>query len=311
MADAINLIFKLDGKDLEKGLSAPDVSSILNSLNNLVQESSKTLNPIGPSIDIKVKPFQEGSFVFDLVLGFLQTAQATISPTGSEGIKQLIETLKLVGIIAGEEMDVLSLLKKLKGKPKKVVESQGGNFNYLSQDDETIEVKGDVHNLLQNPNITNNISNTYYLPFNDENVEKINGYIKDDEENTRTEVKQEEAQNIDKFTSPEIKPIEPRTIEQDLIVLLHPKRVDIEGDGSKWSFREAGGDVIQASIKDKIFLENIALGKIRLTQSDTLEVKLHKTQKINENGSESMTNDILEVLDYSKGVEGSGQSSFL
>jgi hypothetical protein len=312
MTESINLVFKIDGRDLEKGLSVLEVSSILNSFNQLMQESSKTLNPAGPDIQIKVKPFIEGSFGIDFILGFLQTAQATISPLGPEGIAQIIETLKLIGVIAGEDMSLLALIKKLKGSPKKVIEAQGGKYNYISQGDESFEVNGGVHLLIQNPVINTTINNTYVEPFKDENVEKINSYIKDEEEKTNSEVNAEEAESIAKFTTPpSATPVEPRIIEQEIVILIHPKRVDMEGDGKKWTFREVGGEILIATIRHKSFLEEVAQGKIRLNQSDTLEVKLHKTQKINEDRSEITSNEILEVIKYTKGPDNLGQTSFL
>jgi hypothetical protein len=315
MAEKINLIYQLDGKNLDQGLDVNKVINLLVSMDQLIQESNKILNPASPDIEIKIKPLKKGSYIFDIVLDFMQTSQATISPLGSEGLRQIFETLKTIGIISGESFSVIKLLKSLKGGPKNIIESQDGNYNYISENNSQFSVNGDVHNLIQNPTIQTTINNAFTCPFNDTRVNKIESYIKDQEEETKNVVTQKEAKEIIKFVPPEPHSIEPTSLEERISLIIHPKRADVEGDGKKWSFREAGGNIFSANVKDENFLEDVRSGKIRLSQSDILEVTLLKKQTVTEDNNIKTTNDILKVNKYHKKKnqkpKGPKQSSFL
>ena len=94
MAEKINLIFKLDGENIDKGIDAFELAQLLTSMGGLIRQSHKALNPSGPDIDIRIKPFEKSSFLLDFLLEFSQVAPIVLGALGPEGVKKIIETLK-------------------------------------------------------------------------------------------------------------------------------------------------------------------------------------------------------------------------
>lgn len=310
MPDKINFIFKLDGKNLEEGLNAFDLAQLLTSAGNLIQESFKTLYPDSPEIVVRVKPFKKGSFLIDFLLQLSEMTPIILGAIGPEGIKQISKTLENIGFISGKAISLLKLIEKLNGKPKSIIPQKNGNYNYINKEGEQIVVNGDVNTLMQNPTIHIEIKNTISRPFKEPSVEKIGTFIAGQEKETKIETNRENAEKIQNF-SPQTENEEEKTLESESVILLHPKRMDLEGDGKKWSFREPGGNVIVASIKDKGFLEDILNEKIRLGHNDILKVRLLKRQQVSPEGEGSTTNEIIEVIKYTKGSNPHEQSSFL
>ena len=310
MSDKINFIFKLDGKNLEEGLDAFELAQLLTSTGSLIEESFKTLYPDSPEIVVRVKPFKKGSFLIDYLLQLSEIAPIILGAIGPEGIKQILKTLENIGFISSKATSLLKLIEKLNGKPKSIIHQKDGNYNYTNKEGEQIVVNGNVHTLMQNPTIQNEIKNTISCPFKEPKVKRIDTFIAGKKKETQIEINRENAEKIKNF-DPQDESTEEKVLESESIILLHPKRTDLEGDGKKWTFREPGGNVIVASIKDKGFLEDISNEKIRLGHNDILKVRLSKKQQISEEGKGSTTNEIIEVIKYTKDTNPHEQSSFL
>jgi len=279
-------------------------------MSDLINESYKALHPSGPDIEIRIKPFEKSSFLFDFLLEFSKVAPIILVSLGPDAINKIMETLRHLGFIYDEGVSLLKLMKTLGGEPKSVIDQGDGNFNYISENGDQTIVNGNVHTLIQNPIIKNEIKNTVSYPFKDSRVEKIDSYIKNQKEKTKIEISRDDAGKLKTFDSQETD-LDEKPLESESEILLHPKRADLEGDGKKWSFREPGGAVIVASIKDKNFLEDVANGKIALGHNDLLKVRLLKKQQVVTGKGGTTTNEILRVIKYTKGANRPEQTSFL
>jgi hypothetical protein len=309
-----NFIYELGGDVGE--IDVFELAPTLLSLGQLVQEANRTLYPEGQEIAVNVKPFKQGSFIVDVVLFFpshLQQLLDLIQHTSPEQVKHLLESLGIIGTAAGAAtVSVLGVIKKLKGRVDKVEELKPGEFRY-SSDNNSVTVGQDVHNLIQNSTITQNIVNVYSKPLEKENVDRIDSYLEGEKEQTKVEVTKDDAPAIKEFadTVGRLLPAEQgeEIVKENVTTMfLNPKRGAFEGDGMQWSFHK-GSDVITATIKDPVFLNQVASGEIRPNHHDLMEVQIVEKQRVIGTEVKAPVYEIPKVIKYTVG--GPAQQSLL
>ena len=176
----LNFVYKLDGdvKEVDIFKLAPTLLA----LGELIQDSNKELNPVGRQIAVNVKPFREGSFIVDLTIFSGTNLQHVIDFLTPHSLEQLKTLLEIIGLIATGTVTAtygaVKAIKKLGGRPKSVEEIKPGEFRYTAVDDNSFTVTGQVHQLLSNSSITNNIYKIYGGPLQDiPSVEDVATYI--------------------------------------------------------------------------------------------------------------------------------------
>lgn len=311
MSKKMDLIYRLEGPDIEKGIDVFELAPMLLSIGELIKESNKTLNPEGKEIAINVKPFDKGSFIVDILLFSqtnLQQLLEFIQDTSAEDIENLKEALRVLGIIAGGLVPytLIKLIKFLKGKTPIKIEKIGPNeFRFFSNDTNSVTVNLKVNKLYLNPKIQQNIYKVYGVPFEKEGIDKIESYLPEDIENTKVEIEKKEFPYFKTYANSEILGVS-EIVENTSIVFLNPKRGSYEGERTSWSFRKGNNreDIIRVTnIRDEGFLSQIKEGEIRLHHGDLLKVELLEKQKIVGQIVQSITYEILKVLEYKKAPE--------
>ena len=302
--DRVNFIYKLSGAPQEIDVFA--LAPTLLALGQLIQEGNRTLYPEGQQIAVNVRPFKEGSFVVDIVLFPGIDPHSLWSTVHAANETQILGVLTTLGLIsttidkvtkAGSS--VLEVIRRLRGKPKEINQLAPGEFRY-SSDTHSTSVSGNVHQLFQNPIITNNIYQIYGKPLERENVEDIESYLADDE-TTKVVVTKADAPALKEFAAPGPSHSEQEKDDTRIIsgVYLNPRRGAYSGDGKQWSFHR-GKNTITANVKDESFLRMVQSGEIRPHYTDLMTVTLAEKQKVT--GTKvSVTYEILSVDDYEFG----------
>jgi hypothetical protein len=290
----IDFVYELCG-DL-KDVNVFELAPTLSSLGTLFQEASRTLFPDGAPVETRVRPFRKGSFLVDLGVGTIPEAAGLLAALGPTGLHQLVEVLTDLGFLWSKGKNgVLKVMEVLGKKPTKVEKLPKGRYRYKTEDT-SIDVDGNVHNLLQNPTININIYDSLAKP-----VER--GTAK--EVKVRQRGSRRQPVKITKTKVPAIKEFasgplpgtqEERTVENETVVFLNPARGPFYADGHQWGFRN-GNQTIPATIKDKNFLEKYGRGDYRLNHADLLKVRLKEKQKIVGTEVKSTSYEILEVLE--------------
>jgi hypothetical protein len=273
----VNFVYKLDGDVRE--VDVFKLAPTLLALGELIQEGNREVNPDGRQIGVNVKPFREGSFIVDLTIFPQSNLQQVFDLLGSHSAEQVKNLLEWIGLISGSGgiVGVVQLIKWLKGKPKAVAEVNPGEFRYTAGDDNSITVNANVHQLFSNPRITNHIYNVYAVPMEGHSsVTDVRTYI---EGRSETEVicDRSEVPVIREFMDPSARAAAKNEIVKEHIhegVFLNPKRGSFENDPRDWSFYRGKDEIITATIKDKVFLQDYEDGKYRLHSSDLLTVDL-------------------------------------
>lgn len=151
MDKKVNLIYKLEGSLVNKGIDVFELSPLLLSIGKLIQESNDIVHPNSQRISVNVKPFQKGSFVIELALSASNNLQQLIHFVNQDNVKQIKELLEWIGII-GSGAGVISIYKFLKGPPKKT-EAKADEVKITDQNDNSITVNKKAFSLFQNNSI--------------------------------------------------------------------------------------------------------------------------------------------------------------
>jgi hypothetical protein len=295
----VEFVYKLDGEVTE--INVFELAPTLLALGELIQQANKTAFPDGREIAVNVKPFREGSFNVDVVVAAASTLQALLDIANSQQAQQIKTLLEWVGLINGVGIGAIALLKALKGKPASVEQLNPGEVRYTSSDGQTFTVNINVHNIVQNTNVQQNIRQVFLAPLSRPDVDAIRTFIAGEPETEET-VTEDDAWGIDEFTSQEetATPV-PEEITKETLhygVFLNPKRGAFDGDPRDWSFKR-GEEIITATIKDDEFLRK----HHRLDSSDLLTVDLVEKQKVVGTVVKKPVYEIVRVTNYVKGPD--------
>lgn len=296
---SINLIYKFNG-DVES-INLFEIAPILLSVGQLIQDSNKVIYPDAEDIGINAKPFDKGSFVIEIVLFAKTNLQHLLSFVNSqEGqrIKELLEFIGLIVTISGASCGgLIGFIHFLKGKPpQKIEEINKDESRVTTSDGKSITVKNSVINLYSSPNIRKNISNALVRPLEQDQVETIESYLKEEREKTVVTINKEIKGYIKEYAALEQVELENKEIIEELYI--SPKRGSFSGEANSWSFRRStNSDIITVHvISDDNFLEKCKQGAIRPFEKDMLRVKL-KTIYDPETMRAKRT-EIMRVLEY-------------
>jgi len=298
----LDLIYKFEGSVVDKGINVFELAPILLSLGYLIKEGHNTLNPTGREISINVKPFEKGSFVVDILLFATNHSQQILDfVDGADvAISQVKETLEWIGLISAPSgVTLLELIRRLKEPPKTVEQIAPNEYRYTGGNNISITVNGNVNKLYQNPVIQQNLPRAYEDLFEKTGVDVVRSYLKDKSNETEVLVTKEDSSAFAAYANADLT-LTSEFDETEFTASLNPKRGSYEGEGRNWSFRFGGSpdSVITATVKDRVFLDKIERGEIKLHYRDLLKARLRMRQEIRDQQVSSAIYEILEVTEY-------------
>ena len=251
---------------------------------------------------VTVEPFQEGSFIMDLLLRAKQDGGMLFAAlVQSDALKDIEATLKIVGLIRdakGKASSLLDIVRKMAGKkPAKVKEKKSG-FEYETEDGTRVSVPAAVHNLYNNGVINNYFYSALAAPLESSAAKSVETYSKSDKDRTLVSVSPEDADALRSYSTPVEAAPKIETIENIVTQVLRPKSGNYGDHLGLWTFTVAGTtQTLKAKISDEKFLGGYTRGEIRFYQGDLLKVTLREKQIIT--GVDIyFENEILKVLDY-------------
>lgn len=292
----VNLIIKIKGSAIEEGLNLFDLAPSLLSIGNIITEANKTINPEGKEIAINIKPFEKGSFIIDLYLFAKTNLDQLLSYISTEDSYEIKNLLDWIGLTIGGGIGLFKLIKFLNGKPKKVENLSSGDIRYINANGESLTINEKVNKLYNNCIIQNKTYQGFGKLLQQEGIDEINTYLKDNPESSET-INKGDIEAFKRYS--ELEEEENIINESESKIYLIFKRGSFDGDGSNWSFRLGSTDkgIIKATVKDDLFLNKIKSGEIRPNYKDILQVILKTKQKM-KNEELFTYYEIIEVIKY-------------
>jgi len=153
----VHLIYKIEGTPDD--IPVFELARTLEALGNVIQESDRVISEEQHTLLVKVKPFQEGSFLMDLVVSVQNNPAILFFLTNPEAIERIKKVFEYIGLIKkGKEAvaTLLELIAHLKnGKPERVEPKGNDQFSYTNHNGQELTVNGTVHSLVNNVTIQN------------------------------------------------------------------------------------------------------------------------------------------------------------
>lgn len=300
-AGEVHLVYKIEGTAGE--VPVFELARTLEALGHVIEEGDHILNGDAHGLVVRVRPFEEGSFLMDLVLSVQNNPAVLFFLTHPEAIARIKTVLEYLGFVKKGQEILTSLLELVeflkKGKPSKIEHTSPEVFNYYNQDGQVMPVNQPVHKLINNGTIQQYFFPAVAAPLQRDAVEAITTFLANQELETAVRVPKEQLQPIKAYSEPE--PTAPReeVVENITTAFLNPKAGTYGDTEGTWIFTKAGSNKnpFRARISDDTFLARFGRGAIRFYHDDVLKVRLKSEERF-KNGKSRTTHEIVEVIDY-------------
>lgn len=271
--DKIQIIYRLEGVSADEGVDIFEIAPVLMQFGELIKSANDILG-YDQKIDVKVRPFKEGSWITEFVLNQSVIRDLLNHLSTPEG-RDLMLLLALLGLNAKEGIvGVAGIIRKTKGFVSKFTKNKDETVTYEQPDGSKFTVSLAEHRLVQSPLIQNNYYNSVIAPLEKfptaTSVEIKTGsdaeaqrFTDVDKESFQTYAKSELLEDVDSNIS---------TMSQ---VYVKPKRGSYSGEEKAYSFIMSENNVLwPVTMEDQDFLEKMKAGEIRLYFEDVLQVDL-------------------------------------
>lgn len=269
-----------------------DLNVLLTSLLNFgaaIQEIQSSVAPEA-KVDVKVKPFGEGSFLIFLALHAPDIFNATAHLFSRENVSLVENILSIFS-------NTLNLKNFLKGKPPKETKQSDDGQQIIIENNEgnTFQIKTEVFNLyVNNPKIDGLYTKAFTAIEKEDNIEGFK--IKDSNKKELSLIPKE---SFDEMAMP-LENVAGDT--RDVIkegVYVQATRLSFE-EGNVWGF-VYDGNKVTAKITDDSFYKRIDANE-RFAKGDTFKVNLKVTQKFDPNFQAYLNKsfEITDVLEHTQ-----------
>jgi hypothetical protein len=299
----VELVYKLEGSRNE--LPIFELSRVLDALGTVIQEGNRIVHPRSEELVVRVKPFQEGSFIMDLVIAVQQDPTVLFALTHPEAIAKINQVLEYLGLIKKAKEAITSLMDLIRflknGRPAKVEPAGNNTYNYYNGDGQMMNVTAPVNNLVNNGTIQQFFFPAVGSPLQSGGIDALETFLKSEPKETAVRLPKSEVRSIQAYTAPpEPEPTE-EVIVNETTEFLNPRSGMYGETDAPYIFTRVGQkkNAFKAMITDQKFLSKYERGLIRFYHDDVLKVKLKQEQHI-KNGKGKIFYAIIEVLEYQK-----------
>lgn len=298
----IKLVYKFESVEADLGIDIFKAGPLFVSVGELIKEANLLLGKNPTDIGINIKPATPGSFIQEFIIYAPSWYSQVTHLVHNTDVQDLKTILEWVGLIGGGAVSLVKFIKWCGGKWDKVENAGPNEYKYFVGDQSTV-VTGEVHTLIQNSTIQNNIKNVYYTyPLEIAGKDAhLSTYDVDDPERTRVELMPEDLEKFGVYANQELLEVDANETESTFFV--KPKHGSYRGDRGPYSFFINGKDILSpVYIEDQQFLSRLSTGEVRLHEHDLLKVRLKTVQKLDINNEIRATHYMTEVLEYKTGA---------
>lgn len=300
MSTKVDLIYQLDNINAEEGVDVFEIAPVLLHFGELIRSANSVLG-YEQKIDVRVKPFSEGSWITEFVLQNTQINSLINYFQGKEG-SELLLLLSLLGLARKAGITGVSgIVRFTKGAVSRFKKNENENtVTYFNEKGEKIIVSLAEHKLVQSPLIQNNYYNCVITPldkFPSATAVTVRVNKQGEPEQKFT---QADRPAFDTYAKTELLEDVEENISLLKGVFLKPKRGSYSGMEQAYSFIMGDSILYPVAIEDKDFLNKIRSGDIRLYSEDALKVDLEIRQKKDAMNKVQNKYAIIKVVGYAQ-----------
>lgn len=299
MGKGVDLIYKLENINAEDGVDVFEIAPILMHFGELIR-SANTVLGYEQKIDVRVKPFAEGSWITEFVIQNAHVNNLINYLKGKEG-SDLMILLSILGLSVKEGISgVAGIIRFTKGFVLNF-KKNGETVSYINDKGEKLVVSLEEHKLVQSPLIQNNYYNCVIAPL-DKFPKTTAVAIKVNKEG-QTEQKFTPADKhaFEEYSKTELLEDVEENVSEWNGVFIKPKRGSYSGTEQSYSFVISDNFTLwPVTIEDEVFLDRLRSGDIRLYSEDVLRVDIEVRQKKDATNKIRTNYAIIKVSEYMK-----------
>lgn len=303
MSNKTQLIYKLDNINADDGVDIFEIAPILMSFGDLIRSANDVLG-LDQKIDVKIKPFQEGSWITEFVFHSTIVENLLNYLNSSEG-NSLMLLLAFLGFdVKTSITSVVDVIRFTKGSVSNFYQTDDKELCqiiYENEKGEKLTVSGPVHKLIQSPLIQNHFYHSMATPLEKfPSATSLSTKINKPDHMAQT-ITEKDREYIETYAKQELLQDVEENISSLNGIFLKPKRGSYSGEEKAYSFIMGEANVLwPVSIEDEHFLSKLKRGEIRPFTEDVLKVNLQIRQK--KDGKNKIISNyvITEVLEYIK-----------
>lgn len=298
------VVYRLEGIDPEEGVDVDELVPYLQRFSDLVKRTVRETGYSG-DIAVRLKPFREGSFITEFVLGGGLTD--LLSGKEASAISNALGILGFLGI--GGVATIPKVVRAVKGKVDGYRRNDDGSYTY-GKGKAAVKVDEDTHRAIQSSAIADLYSSVAIGPiakFNGK-VKQVNIYVLDHS------AKDLGASSGSTFTKEDTGPFARYSKSAELLkeleseedsavttgIWLRPVSGSYGGAERGYVFSAGEGATYKnVQIDDDSFRAGLESGTIRFTAGDLLKVNMETTQRTYpKTGRTSVSHRITRVIEY-------------
>lgn len=297
-----NIVYHINSDDGIDGVEVREMASVMYSFAELVQ-ATLDANDIKGDLEVKVRPFKEGSFIAEFALTLSGQFMTLFSGDEANALANALGILGFIGVTPVAVKKTLpSIIRKVKGRINKYTDNGDGTYTY-----DGITVPQNVHNVVQSPEVAKSFVSTTLSPI----VNIGNGNVTVTIQDASSYKNGEPA--IDKFTVADVIDFETyqQTVTEEIIedheelvspahnVVLNPMSGPYDGAEKGYTFRYGEDKWHRVKMHDLEFRHKLETGEIRFHNNDVLIVDLETVQTYDKSGNLRISERrIISVKEY-------------
>ena len=293
------LVYKLTDVDADDGVDIFAIAPVLMQFGELVRSANAALD-YGLDIDVRVKPFREGSWITEFVLqgSITQTLLSVLRTPEGQDLTMLLAFLGL-----GAKDGISGLAKVVRftaGKVANFRKNTNNTITYVNDSGEELTVSMPEHQLVQSPVVQVNYYNSLIVPLDKFPAATAVSISIGNDANEVQRFTLHDKEAFDEYSKAELIEEAEENVSQMHGVFVKPKRGPYSGQEQQFSFIMGENVLYPVCIEDEEFLDRMRSGDIRPYSEDVLKVDLEVRQKRDVRNKITGSYAITKVIEYIK-----------
>lgn len=294
-----DIVYHVDSDKGIDGIEVHEMASVMYSFAELVQ-ATLDANDVEGDLEVKVRPFREGSFVAEFVLTLGNQVVTLLTSEEANALTNALAILGFVGLPTAVTLP--SVIRRVKGHINEFKDNGDGTYSYGG-----LDVPREVHNVVQSKEVAKPFRNTTVGPIVNIGGGSVTVTIQDALGYRDGDLA------ADRFTSADIADfdmyehvaVEGVPEDRDELVsvshdvVLNPMSGPYDGAERGYTFKYGREKWHRVQMHDLDFRLKIKSGKIRFHDNDILVVDLETVQTYDRSGNLRISERrIIEVKKY-------------
>ncbi|MBP9797570.1 hypothetical protein KBC70_00290 [Candidatus Woesebacteria bacterium] len=300
MNEKIQLIYKLESISADDGVDVFEIAPILMSFGELIRSANEVLG-YEKRIDVKVKPFREGSWITEFVLQN-HSINGVLNFLHTHDGEEIMLLLAFLGLdVRSGISGVAYIIRFTKGLVTNFHKNDDQKtVTYTNSNGEELVVTLPEHKLVQSPLIQINYYNSIVSPLDKFPTATAVGIKVNQSGHTEQTFTQDDKSYFEKYAGTELLEDVDENISTMQSIYIKPKRGSYSGEEKAYSFIMGDSVLWPVTIEDEKFLEKLRNGEIRPYSEDVLKVNLEIRQKKDSKNKILAAYVITHVIEYIK-----------